>query len=278
MNAPTSLGQLEKVENVQHRHVSGSNDQVQIIDTLDSLIIPLGSITISAFPWIAATEVGTGSLLFIPCNTCHEVRFEGDFNAIVVNSEPSLRHGINVIGAPSQENVTAHAQIVSSPQQINAIVQLIRRLTAASDSCMQSSLRSIAHLLLWEVALSTKQVRNSVPTRRKLLDASKIRTIDQFVEANLEEPLTLGQLAQHAGLSRYYFLRSFKEATGLSPLQYVIGKRVERARIMLRDGSGSIAEVAYATGFSSQSHLNWAFKRHFGVTPGTFKKGQRFAA
>ena len=81
-----------------------------------------------------------------------------------------------------------------------------------------------------------------------------------------------------ARLSAYHFARQFKRATGLPPHQYVILRRVERAKQLLHGGSElSLAEVAAHVGFSDQSQFSYHFKRLVGVTPGQFGMPARIA-
>ena len=77
-------------------------------------------------------------------------------------------------------------------------------------------------------------------------------------------------MAAVARLSPYHFARQFKAATGLPPHQYVIARRVERAKHLLQGGGLTLAQVAARAGFSNQSHLSHHFKRLVGVTPGQF--------
>jgi AraC family transcriptional regulator len=89
---------------------------------------------------------------------------------------------------------------------------------------------------------------------------------------NLEGSPTQEQMAAVAHLSPYHFARQFKAATGLSPHQYVIARRVERAQHLLRaDDQLCLAEVAFRLGFFDQSHFSLHFKRITGVTPGQFR-------
>jgi AraC family transcriptional regulator len=278
MNAPAWSKEFPFRRHVEQSYVNGANERLALADGFDTMILPLGSIRLEAFPGTPLTEMSVGSMLFVPASTCKEVAFSGRFSVIVMHVAVTLRHEMQADSQLAVIGTALPVLTVKNPQQISAIIQLFRRMTAAGDACTHSCLLSIARLLLWEVALSAGQERKGPPVRQSVLNAGKLRAIDRFVEDNLEEPLSLDQLAQHAGMSRYYFLRCFKAATGISPLQYVIAKRVERARDMLSNGSESIAEIAYASGFSSQSHLNWAFKRHFGVTPGAFKREHRNAS
>jgi AraC family transcriptional regulator len=79
-------------------------------------------------------------------------------------------------------------------------------------------------------------------------------------------------------LSPYHFARQFKAATGSPPHQYVIARRVERAKHLLEGGGDfSLAHVAARAGFSDQSVFTHHFRRIVGVTPGQFRTTARFA-
>jgi AraC-like DNA-binding protein len=77
--------------------------------------------------------------------------------------------------------------------------------------------------------------------------------------------------------SPYHFAKQFKRATGLPPHQYVIARRVERAKQLLQGGDFTLAEVAARAGFSDQSQFCRHFKRLVGVTPGRFRTPTRIA-
>lgn len=115
-------------------------------------------------------------------------------------------------------------------------------------------------------------LRPPPPRRRAGLQPRHLAAIDHFIDSHIEGTLRIDDLAGLAGLSRFHFLRCFKRATGSSPLQYVLARRVAHAQTLLATREGSIADVAYAAGFSSQSHLNAMFKRHVGMTPGAYRR------
>ena len=73
-------------------------------------------------------------------------------------------------------------------------------------------------------------------------------------------------------MSTHHFVEAFKISVGKPPHQFVLEKRVQRALELLRDGEGTIAEIAEAAGFSSQSHLTANFRRVTGLTPGRFRR------
>ena len=100
----------------------------------------------------------------------------------------------------------------------------------------------------------------------------------EYLEEHLDGGPTLAQLAAVVRLNPYHFARQFKAATGLPPHQYVILRRVERAKQLLKAGTGlSLAEVAAHAGFSDQSQFSRHLKRLVGVTPGQFRMSARIA-
>jgi AraC family transcriptional regulator len=72
-------------------------------------------------------------------------------------------------------------------------------------------------------------------------------------------------------MSPFRFARAFKKATGRAPRQYVINRRIQHARELLRSPRREIAEVAYRVGFATQSHFTAVFHRHCGITPRRFR-------
>jgi AraC-like DNA-binding protein len=81
---------------------------------------------------------------------------------------------------------------------------------------------------------------------------------------------TLANLAAEAGLGRLQFLRAFSRATGLPPHAYLVQRRIQRARQLIRRGV-TLADAAAASGFADQSHMTRCFTRSLGLTPGAFR-------
>jgi AraC family transcriptional regulator len=110
------------------------------------------------------------------------------------------------------------------------------------------------------------------------LPRGRLRAVVEYIEGHLAAGLTLEQLAAVARLSPYHFARQFKRATGLPPHQYVILRRVERAKQLLQAGTDlSLADIAVNAGFWDQSQFTHHFKRLVGVTPGQFRTPARTA-
>lgn len=108
----------------------------------------------------------------------------------------------------------------------------------------------------------------SAPGRERggLTPAQRERVV-ALMQQRLGDDLDLGDLASAAGLSRFHFLRLFKRSFGQTPYRHLLEQRLATARTMLCDTPLPVAEVAAACGFSSQSHLSTALRRHCGVSP-----------
>jgi len=94
-----------------------------------------------------------------------------------------------------------------------------------------------------------------------------------YIGDNLAEDLSLNDLAGIAAMSPYHFARSFKAATGASPLQYTIAARIDRAKVLLRTTGLTVAQVAFRTGYADPGRFGRHFRNRVGVTPGAFRRG-----
>ena len=127
-------------------------------------------------------------------------------------------------------------------------------------------------------ALATHLLRNhgaslqSVANREGGLHRSALRRVTDFVNDNLSTDIGLAEMAGVANLSRYHFSRQFKLSTGLSPHQYVIGRRIKRARELLSGTDLSVGDIASAVGFTHQSHLAYHTRRLLGVAPSALRR------
>ncbi len=107
------------------------------------------------------------------------------------------------------------------------------------------------------------------------LSPTEITRIDTLVEHRLAERLTVEDLASALDMPRWTFADAFKATTGDTPHAYVTGKRLDKACELLRLGDMPLAEIAYATGFASQSHMTDTFRRVLGTTPGKWRREAR---
>lgn len=111
------------------------------------------------------------------------------------------------------------------------------------------------------------------------LPGHRLNAVLNYIETHLGQPLRPRQLAQLAGVSARHLERAFRQSVGVPLHAYVIGKRVEAVRkLLLSNGSLTTEKIAKLVGFSSASHLAFAFRRKTGHTPTAFRRrnAQRF--
>ncbi len=104
------------------------------------------------------------------------------------------------------------------------------------------------------------------------LPGFKLRRAIRSMESGLREEFSLSRLAQEVGMSEFHFSRLFKKATGLSPSQFFIKRRLEKAQQLLLETEMSIIEVGMSVGYSSPSHFAQVFRRQTGVTPSDYRR------
>ena len=95
----------------------------------------------------------------------------------------------------------------------------------------------------------------------------KIAGALQYIDAQIMDDLSLSKLSKIAHLSPYHFARRFKQSTGLTPHQYILQRRIDEAKRLLRDTTLDLAEIAQRLGFRDQSHFTARFRKATGMTP-----------
>ncbi|MBA4182173.1 MAG: AraC family transcriptional regulator [Anaerolinea sp.] len=151
-------------------------------------------------------------------------------------------------------------------------------LTAGTASGGPLAAESLANVLAVHLIRHVVAPGRAARGRDGVLPRWRLRAVLEYIEEHLDAAPTLAEIAAVAGLNPYHFARQFKTATGLPPHQYVITRRVERAKLLLRAGTGlSLAEVAALAGFYDQSQFAHHFKRLVGVTPSQFRTPSRIA-
>jgi AraC family transcriptional regulator len=95
----------------------------------------------------------------------------------------------------------------------------------------------------------------------------KLQQAIDYIQANLDQKLSLEAIAQQLNMSVYYFCELFKQSMGIALHKYVLQQRVERAKQLLKDEERAIVDIALDCGFANQTHLNKHFRKFTGTTP-----------
>lgn len=160
------------------------------------------------------------------------------------------------------------------------------RFGDAVDPAAVAAARAIRRTLLAGVEPDARSLERWVETLRGALETrltrppgddlawltpARLDAIDRLIERRMAEGPRVSEMAAHLGLSVGFFMRAFKRALGVTPHDYLLQKRLARARRELETTSAPIAEIALACGFTHQSHMTSVMRRELGVTPGAYR-------
>ncbi|CCH49152.1 AraC family transcriptional regulator [Pseudodesulfovibrio piezophilus] len=132
---------------------------------------------------------------------------------------------------------------------------------------LQSGARMEQESLLYEIVKRlTQRLGHYQPDQWSERKDTLLLRVKEYILENLEQDLSIDELCGVATMSKYHFIRLFRRQFGITPHQYVLSARINRARRALEDG-GAPSTVAHMSGFTDVSHLNRRFKRIHGITP-----------
>ena len=106
-------------------------------------------------------------------------------------------------------------------------------------------------------------------------DEARLRRVDAFIRENLGSPLSLAQMAEQACMSRFHFLRIFKQAYGETPFKHLTRLRMEEAQRRLTHSRESVTQIALSYGYENPAHFASAFRRTTGVAPSAYRQLSR---
>ena len=146
----------------------------------------------------------------------------------------------------------------------------VQDLTLLSEICFQEALLSIvkndmfSRIMMKEQEETTKTINDE--------SGKRIRIAMDYINDNYNNNITIDQLATISNLSKYHFSRLFKKITNQSPYQYLAHKRIENAKMYLKNSHLTITEIAFEVGFSNVSAFVRLFSKIVGFSPSSFRK------
>lgn len=213
-----------------------------------------------------------GDMLITPANTPLFVRWEGDERCVQIQLAAQF---LQKVAVETLEQDGDRLQLQPEFRVRNSQMEAIAKMLLAESQ--QDSLGSQLYLDSLANALAVNLLRHHATTTPQLpvydggLPPRQLQRILDFVEAHLDQELRLEILAQLLDMSQFHFSRLFKQSLGLSPYQYLIQQRVERAKSLLKTSDRPIVDIALECGFNSHSHLSKQFRQVTGITPKAFR-------
>ncbi len=171
-------------------------------------------------------------------------------------------------GGPSRVKFEYH-EVRSDPVIVN-VASMVRQLLL-SGAPSATRLEPTAAFLAEHVLERYHGLRlpRSGPIRR--LDRSVLARVAEYIDAHLQRPVTLLELARLAGRSPHHFAKAFKASTGSAPHAYLAARRMERALVLLQQTQNPVKEIARLVGFESLTHFRSRFRRAWGETTGAYR-------
>ncbi|WP_454122734.1 helix-turn-helix domain-containing protein [Kosakonia sp. Marseille-Q7440] len=158
------------------------------------------------------------------------------------------------------------------------ITALYRQFLLGCDwqqNANQLTLSTASTLLLTHLVQHYSNVQWQLPTVTGGLAPVALRNVLEYIESHLGEPLLLCDLAAQVSLSEYHFARMFRQSMGVAPHQFVMQRRMARAKALLLSSNQSLTDIALACGFNSASHFSNRFKAANGITPSQLRATQK---
>ncbi|NMG05619.1 AraC family transcriptional regulator [Brasilonema sp. UFV-L1] len=213
-----------------------------------------------------------GTTAIIPAGTLHRCLWEQDVQFMFVAINPMLLVHLGVeVTAPEDIELIPHFATFQDPLILGIMSSLKDELesTNQGDNLYVEQLKTTLVIHLLKKYCVRKPHISTYPDG---LSKFKLRQILEYIHTHVDSEIKLTTLAQVAGISQYYFCQLFKQSLGITPYQYVLQLRVERAKQLLKNQKITICDVALACGFANQSHFTKHFRKLTGMTPKAYWK------
>jgi AraC family transcriptional regulator len=228
--------------------------------------------------WFCSGKTGIlrsapGSMMLLPAGTRDSVIWHGSTQRIVTGIEPAL-----LKDTAEEMGIKGLCEFNLRWEFRDERLELL--LTEMNREMRSGWAMGAMYGDLLGMALSTALIRRygelakHIPPVKGGLSRPNLNRVLTYIEENLDGELRLEELAQLNSLSRYHFARSFRESLGETPYQYILRKRIQRAKSLLLAPGMAAADVAKRTGFSDASQFTRMFKKFTGATPLAWRRGK----
>lgn len=187
-------------------------------------------------------------------------------------TEAHLRQLGEQIWDRSPAQLTLHEKVFADDDRIKQLYRHFLLSTEWQQPANQLMLSTASTLLLTHLLQHYSDVQWRAPQVRGGLAPAVLRRVLAYIDAQLDQPLTLAQLAAEAALSEYHFARMFRHSTGSAPHQYVMRRRMDTAQQLLKTSTLSLTDIALRCGFHSSSHFSHRFRQLHGVAPSLWRQ------
>jgi len=213
-----------------------------------------------------------GDMLITPANTPLFSRWEGEENCLQIRMADEFMREIareTVVG--NCDRLTLRSEFQTRNPQLESISTMLLNEFQQGSLSSRLYVDSLSNILAVNLLRQHATTRPHLPIYEGGLPPRQLRQVLDYVDAHLDQNIKLADLARLLDMSQFHFSRLFKQSLGISPYQYLLQQRTERAKRLLKNTDRSIADIALVCGFNSHSHLSKQFKHLTGMTPKAYR-------
>lgn len=256
--------QIQRYQAYVGEHLKEPNDRHVIVQMRDSAWAERRSANGS---WVKFL-IERGSLAIVPSGPVPGVRLLTPCDHVVCALKANFTREIG-LEIDRQPASGTHFNIRDTT--IEGLVNLMINDFEASRPCALYS-ETLAQALAMRFLLRGSSSEHTLNVSVEPLPPRILRRVRDRIEAGLDTEVSLAALAKESGYSRAHFLRMFRAATGQTPHQYVLERRLSAAQRLLRQSNMLLVDIALQCGFSSQTHMNDVFRKRLGITPLEYRR------
>jgi AraC-like DNA-binding protein len=157
--------------------------------------------------------------------------------------------------------------------EITSCLRNLLRETELQKPGYEDICQAYMEILIIRLMRSTALTAQTEP--RVIAGNRQCAAIKRYIDLHFKEPLTLEQLSEEAHMSKYYLSHAFKREYGISPINYLISRRIDESKYLLAETDLSISQIAQLLGFSSLSYFSQVFRKAHGTSPAEFRQSSR---
>lgn len=220
----------------------------------------------------AAGFYSKGDLLITPADTTLLTHADGDVEIVQIRlQDVFVRTVAEQALVKNRDRLELLPTFQTRDPQIEAIAMMLLSELHQESSGSQLYIDSLANVLAIHLLRNHTTTRPQLPLYEGGLPQRQLLKVLDYIDAHLGHGIKLSELAQQVDMSQFHFGRLFKQSLGVSPYQYLLQQRVERAKQLLKQTDNSIVAIALDCGFNSHSHLNRKFRQLTGMTPKAYR-------
>lgn len=212
-----------------------------------------------------------GSCVIVPANVTHQSTWDRETEFTLLILEPTFLAQVahETINSDRVELIPQFAKLDPTISSIAFILKAeLETDGIGSQLYAESATTFLAAHLLRHYCTRTQ----SLKTYPGGLPKYKLKQTIEYIEEHLGEEISLEAVAKHLNMSQYYFCHLFKQSMGISPYQYVLRQRIEKAKQLLKQRKLTITNVALECGFANQTHFTKHFRKLTGTTPRAYRE------